>query len=324
MNFTILIFHIPYLMNSKYSIAIHGGAGTLIKGKMTPEKEKSYRAILHLALEEGFKILENNGPAIEAVEKSVKIMEDSPLFNAGKGSVFTASGTHEMDASIMEGKNLNAGAVSLITGIKNPISLAKMVMEKSEHVLLAGKGAMEFAKLHGLQMEDETYFYDEFRYQQWQELKGTTNFQLDHSQKKDSKFGTVGAVACDMEGNVAAATSTGGMTNKNWGRIGDTPIIGVGNYANNRTCAVSCTGSGEYFMRGVVAYDVSCLMEYKNLSLQEAASEVIYKRLPKLNGDGGLIAVDSQGNIAMLFNTEGMYRGQKTSGEESYIAIYTS
>jgi len=309
-------------MSSKYSIAIHGGAGTLIKGKMTPEKEKAYRYILHLALDKGFKILENKGSAIEAVEKSVKTMEDSPLFNAGKGSVFTANGTHEMDAAIMEGKNLKAGAVSLITGIKNPVSLARIVMEKSPYVLLAGKGAMEFAQLHGFKLENENYFYDEFRYQQWQELKNTSSFQLDHSEKRDSKFGTVGAVACDIEGNVAAATSTGGMTNKNWGRIGDTPIIGVGNYANNLTCAVSCTGSGEYFMRGVVAYDVSCLMEYKNLSVQEASSEVIHKRLSKLNGDGGLIAIDSHGNIAMPFNTEGMYRGQKTPGKESYVAIY--
>jgi len=309
-------------MSSKYSIAIHGGAGTLIKGKMTPEKEKEYRKTLQLALDEGFRILENKGTAIEAVEKAVMAMEDSPLFNAGKGSVFTANGTHEMDAAIMEGKNLNAGAVSLITGIKNPISLARTVLEKSPHVLLAGQGAMEFAKLHGFQLKNEDYFYDEFRYQQWQELKDTTRFQLDHSEKKDSKFGTVGAVACDIRGNVAAATSTGGMTNKNWGRIGDTPIIGVGNYANNRTCAVSCTGSGEYFMRGVIAYDVSCLMEYKNLSLQEAATEVIFKRLPKLNGDGGLIAVDAKGNISMPFNTEGMYRGKKESNSESYIAIY--
>ncbi|CAL65724.1 isoaspartyl peptidase/L-asparaginase family protein [Christiangramia forsetii] len=311
-------------MKANYSIAIHGGAGTLIKGKMTPDKEKEYRNILQLALDESFKILQNKGSAIEAVEKAVIIMEDSPLFNAGKGSVFTADGTHEMDAAIMEGKTRNAGAVSLITGIKNPISLAKMVMEKSPHVLLAGKGAMDFARLHGYELENEDYFYDEFRYQQWQELKDTTRFQLDHSQEKDSKFGTVGAVACDINGDVAAATSTGGMTNKNWGRIGDSPIIGVGNYANNNTCAVSCTGSGEYFMRGVVAYDVSCLMEYKNLSLKEAADEVIHHRLPKLKGDGGLIAIDARGNIAMPFNTEGMYRGKKTAYNDSYVAIYSN
>jgi len=291
---------------------------------MTPEKEKEYRNILQLALDEGFEILQNKGSAIDAVEKAVIIMEDSPLFNAGKGSVFTADGTHEMDAAIMEGKTRNAGAVSLITGIKNPISLAKMVMEKSPHILLAGKGAMNFARLHGYQMENEDYFYDEFRYQQWQELKDTNKFQLDHSEEKDSKFGTVGAVACDINGDVAAATSTGGMTNKNWGRIGDSPIIGVGNYAHNNTCAVSCTGSGEYFMRGVVAYDVSCLMEYKNLSLKDAADEVIHHRLPKLKGDGGLIAIDARGNIAMPFNTEGMYRGKKTANKDSYVAIYSN
>ncbi|MCB7479718.1 isoaspartyl peptidase/L-asparaginase family protein [Christiangramia sediminis] len=309
-------------MNSNYSIAIHGGAGTLIRGKMTPEKEKAYRSTLKLALEEGFSILKKKGSALDAVEKAVIIMEDSPLFNAGKGSVFTANGTHEMDAAIMEGKNLKAGAVSLITGIKNPISLARIVLEKSPHVLLAGSGALEFAKLNGFKLENEDYFYDEFRYRQWQELKDSDHFQLDHSDKKDSKFGTVGAVACDVEGNVAAATSTGGMTNKNWGRIGDTPLIGVGNYANNETCAVSCTGSGEYFIRGVIAYDLSCLMEYKGLSLQNAAEEVIHKRLLKINGDGGLIAVDTKGNIAMPFNTEGMYRGMQDSTGKKMIAIY--
>lgn len=309
-------------MNSKFSIAIHGGAGTLIKGQMTEEKEKNYRKTLQESLDAGYEIIKNKGTSLDAVEKAIIILEDSPLFNAGKGSVFTASGTHEMDAAIMEGKNLEAGAVSLVNGIKNPISLARIVMEKSPHVLLAGQGAIAFAKLHGFQLENEDYFYDEFRFQQWQEIKDTSKFQLDHSEQKDSKFGTVGAVACDLNGNIAAATSTGGMTNKNWGRIGDTPIIGVGNYANNRTCAVSCTGSGEYFMRGVVAYDVSCLMEYKNLSIQEAANEVIYRRLPKLNGDGGLIAIDSSGNISMPFNTEGMYRGMRNSLGENKIAIY--
>lgn len=309
-------------MSSTISIAIHGGAGTLIKGKMTPEKEKAYRDTLQLALDEGFNILNNNGSALDAVEKAVIVLEDSPLFNAGKGSVFTSDGTHEMDAAIMEGKELKAGAVSLITGIKNPVSLARVIMEKSPHVLLAGKGAMDFAKLHGFQLENEDYFYDEFRYQQWLEIKDSDHFQLDHSDRKDSKFGTVGAVACDTKGNIAAGTSTGGMTNKNWGRIGDSPLIGIGNYANNATCAVSCTGSGEYFIRGVVAYDLSCLMEYKNLSLQEAADEVIHRRLPKLMGDGGLIAVDRFGNIAMPFNTEGMYRAMRNSQGINMIAIY--
>lgn len=305
-----------------YSIAVHGGAGTLIRGNMTPEKEKTYRQTLELALDAGYKILENNGSALDAVEKTVMILEDSPLFNAGKGSVFTSNGTHEMDAAIMEGENLNAGAVSLVKGIKNPISLARTVLEKSEHVLLAGEGAMEFAKLNNFKLEKDDYFYDEFRYQQWQKIKDSDHFQLDHSDRKDSKFGTVGAVACDIKGNVAAATSTGGMTNKNWGRIGDTPLIGIGNYANNETCAVSCTGSGEFFIRGVVAYDLSCLMEHTGLSLKKAAEEVINKRLLKIKGDGGLIAVDAKGNIAMPFNTEGMYRGMRNSEGKKLIAIY--
>ena len=304
------------------AIAIHGGAGTLIKGEMTPSKEQAYKTQLQLATETGYRLLENGKSAIEAVEAAVKILEDTPLFNAGKGSVFTAEGKHEMDAAIMNGENLKAGAVSLIFGIKNPISLAREVMQNSDHVFLAGEGAIEFAKLHGYKIENEDYFYDDYRFKQWQEVKGTAHFQLDHSAKKDSKFGTVGAVACDTFGNLAAATSTGGMTNKKWGRIGDSPIIGSGTYANNKTCAVSCTGSGEYFLRGVVAYDVSCLIEYKGLSLEEATSTVIFERLKNLGGDGGLIAVNAQGEIATPFNTEGMYRAYKTSSGASKIAIY--
>ena len=305
-----------------FSIAIHGGAGTLVKGMMTPELEAQYKSALKYALDAGYKTLEDGKSAIEAVEVAVKLLEDSPLFNAGKGSVFTAQGTHEMDAAIMDGKTLNAGAVSLITGIKNPVSLARDVMEKSEHVFLAGEGAMQFASQLNYELEDATYFYDEFRHQQWLEIKDTDSFQLDHSVKKDSKFGTVGAVACDKSGNIAAATSTGGMTNKKWGRVGDSPMIGAGNYANNKTCAVSCTGSGEFFIRGVVAYDVAMLMEHKGLSLQDASDEVIHKRILEINGDGGLIAVDAQGNLAMPFNTEGMYRASKSSSGKQEIAIY--
>lgn len=304
------------------ALAIHGGAGTLLKGAMTQEKEKRYKEALLFALEQGYAVLEASGTAVEAVEVAVKALEDSPLFNAGKGSVFTAEGTHEMDAAIMDGETLNAGAVSLITGIKNPVSLARDVMEKSEHVFLAGDGAMRFAEEQGFVLEDATYFHDDLRYKQWTEIKGSDRFQLDHSDKKDHKFGTVGAVALDYHGNIAAATSTGGMTNKKWGRVGDSPMIGAGNYANNKTCAVSCTGSGEFFIRGVVAYDVSCLMEYKGLSLQEAADEVIQKRILTLGGDGGLIAVDVHGNIAMPFNTEGMYRAKKDSFGTTEISIY--
>ena len=309
-------------MKSRFSIAIHGGAGTLVKGQMTEQKEETYRATLQEALNKAYTILEKQGSALDAVEQAVIVLENSPLFNAGKGSVFTAKGNHEMDAAIMCGKNMDAGAVSLITGIKNPISLSRTIMEKSPHVFLAGPGAMEFAKIQGFNFEEDEYFYDEFRYQQWQAIKDTDLVQLDHSEYKKSKYGTVGAVACDLEGNIAAATSTGGMTNKNWGRIGDTPVIGAGLYANNKTCAVSCTGSGEYFIRGVVAYDVSCLMEYKNYTLEEATNEVIHSRLPKIKGDGGLIAVDANGNISMPFNTEGMYRGIRNSAGENKVAIY--
>jgi beta-aspartyl-peptidase (threonine type) len=304
------------------SIAIHGGAGTLVKGMMTPEKEKAYQQALQKALDLGYQVLEKNGSAVDAVEKAVKALEDSHLFNAGKGSVFTATETHEMDASIMDGKTLEAGAVSLITGIKNPVSLAKDVMNKSEHVFLASEGAMQFAKANKYSLENAEYFHDELRHQQWLDIKDTDNFQLDHASKKDSKFGTVGAVACDAKGNIAAATSTGGMTNKRYGRVGDSPMIGAGNYANNKTCAVSCTGSGEFFIRGVVAYDVSCLIEYKGLSLEDASNEVINKRILEIGGDGGLIAVDAQGNIAMPFNTEGMYRGVKTSKGIEKVSIY--
>ena len=309
-------------MNKKFSIAIHGGAGTLVKGLMTPEKEEQYKNALNDALEKGYEILEKSGSAMDAVEIAVNHLENSPLFNAGKGSVFTNDGIHEMDASIMDGKTLDAGAVSLITGIKNPVSLARDIMEKTDHVFLAGEGAMRFADSLGYSLETPEYFYDELRYQQWLSIKDSDTFQLDHSVKKDGKFGTVGAVACDKQGNIAAATSTGGMTNKRWGRVGDSPMIGAGNYANNKTCAVSCTGSGEFFIKGVVAYDVSCLMEYKGMSLKDAASEVINKRVLEIGGDGGLIAVDSEGNIAMPFNTEGMYRAYKTSKGKKEVSIY--
>ncbi len=306
----------------KHTIAIHGGAGTLVKGQMTSEKEIAYRQALTEALDAGYAILAHGGSALDAVETAVMCLENCPLFNAGKGSVFTAEGSHEMDASIMDGKTRKAGAVSLVTGIKNPVALARAVMEKSDHVFLAGEGAMVFAKKLGYAIEVPAYFYDGFRYNQWQEIKGSESFQLDHSTAKESKFGTVGAVALDKEGNIAAATSTGGMTNKKWGRVGDSPMIGAGTYANNKTCAISCTGSGEFFIRGVVAYDVSCLMEYKGMSLEDAANEVIHKRILDLGGDGGLIAVDQHGNIALPFNTEGMYRGYKKANGVCAVEIY--
>jgi len=307
---------------NKISIAIHGGAGTILQSSMTAEKEKEYTEALQEALEAGYSVLENNGTALDAVEKAVIVLENCPLFNAAKGAVFNAIGKHEMDASIMEGKNRMAGAVCGIHSIQNPVSLARQVMEQKEHVLLMGEGAMDFAATIGFPFIDDDYFYDEFRYNQWLKIKDSENFQLDHTEKKDEKFGTVGAVALDAHGNIAAATSTGGMTNKKFGRVGDSPIIGAGTYANNETCAVSCTGSGEYFIRGVVAYDVSCLIEHKGLSLQEACDEVIQKRLHDIGGDGGLIAVDTKGNITLSFNTEGMYRACKNNEGKNEVSIY--
>jgi len=305
---------------NKVAIAIHGGAGTILKKYITPEQETAYKKALKRALDIGYTALEQNKTAVEAVELSIIEMENSPLFNAGKGSVFTNKGTHEMDASIMEGKTLHAGAVALVNSIKNPISLARLIMEKSDHVMLAGKGAIEFAKKMECKIEQDKYFYDEFRYQQWLEVKDSDKVQLDHSVNKN--IGTIGVVALDTFGNLAAGTSTGGVTNKKIGRIGDSPIVGSGTYANNNTCAISCTGTGEFFIRGVVAYDVSCLMEYKGMNLDDACHEVVNKKLLKLGGDGGVVGVDANGNIAISFNTEGMYRAYKQSDKLEVIAIY--
>ncbi len=309
-------------MEQKYALAIHGGAGTLIRGEMSPEKEAAYRAALDDGLRAGYDILRSGGSSLDAVEASVISLENCPLFNAGKGSVFTSEGKHEMDASIMNGSTLQAGAVGLIIGIRNPVSLARDVMEHSGHVFLAGDGALQFAQTRGYQLEDPAYFHDDFRYRQWLEIRDSDDFQLDHAKKRDSKFGTVGAVACDVKGRLAAATSTGGMTNKKFGRLGDSPMIGAGNYANDKTCAVSCTGSGEYFIKGVVAYDVSSLMEYKGLGLEEAARMVIHERLTAIGGDGGLVAVDALGNVTLPFNTEGMYRAYRIMDEDPRIDIY--
>jgi L-asparaginase / beta-aspartyl-peptidase len=305
-----------------YSIAIHGGAGTIHKSQMSDEKEARYKNALQNALHLGEAALKSGKSALDSVEIAVMALEDSPLFNAGKGAVFTHEGKHEMDASIMEGKSLMGGAVASVYGIKNPIHLSRKVMENSGHVFLAGNGAMEFAKEQGFKLEPDEYFYDELRYQQWQEALKEGVIQLDHSPLKENKFGTVGAVALDIHGNLAAATSTGGMTNKRFGRVGDSPMLGAGTYANNKTCAVSCTGSGEFFIRAVVAYDVSCLMEYKGYSLADACKEVVQNRLLKIGGDGGLIAVDFRGNICLEFNTDGMYRASTNSNGEEQIRIY--
>lgn len=304
------------------SIAIHGGAGTILKKHLSEERERAYRAALDEAIDTAYDLLNKGGSSLDAVEKAVCMLEDSPLFNAGKGSVFTEKGGHEMDASIMDGSNRQAGAVALVSGIKNPVSLARLVMERSEHILLAGEGAMEFAEKRGMKRVPESYFFDEFRHKQWLSVKDSGKVQLDHSADQERKFGTVGAVALDGHGNIAAATSTGGMTNKRFGRIGDSPLIGAGIYANNLTCAVSSTGSGEYFMRGIVAYDISCLMEYKGLSLKEASDIVVHERLLAIGGDGGIIAVDKRGNLALPFNTPGMYRASRSSLAAPFTGIY--
>jgi L-asparaginase / beta-aspartyl-peptidase len=305
-----------------FSIAIHGGAGTILKSDLTPELEAAYLKGLDDALTAGFTVLQNGGSSLDAVTAAVVSLEDCILFNAGRGSVFTKTGMHEMDASIMDGASMQAGAVTCVQGVKNPVLLAKMIMEKSEHVMLSGEGALQFAKEQKLQLEDENYFFSQFRYEQWQLVKDENTIALDHNLQVEKKFGTIGAVACDAFGNLAAATSTGGMTNKNYNRIGDTPIIGAGTYANNKTCAVSCTGHGELFIKAVAAYDVSCLMEYKGCSLQQAMEIVTLDKLVKIKGEGGMIGVDANGNTALVFNSEGMYRGHQKSNGEKILAIY--
>lgn len=317
---------------NKYVLVIHGGVGTIIKENMSTEKEAAYLEVLKISLLEGEKVLRNKGTAIKAVEAAIKIMEDSPLFNAGKGSVFTNEGKNEMDASVMDGATLNAGAVASVTHIKNPISAALQVMQYSSHIMLVGEGAEKFVKQQGCDFEEPSYFYDEERFQQLKEAKQNNEVILDHTgenkvlegniENGGRKLGTVGAVALDDQGNLAAATSTGGMTNKQFGRIGDTPIIGAGTYANNTTCAVSCTGHGEYFIKNVVAYDISALMEYKQYTLKEAAAYVIHEKLKHQNGEGGLIALDKKGNYIMSFNTEGMYRGVVTTDNKPKVEIY--
>ncbi len=312
----------------KISLAIHGGAGTILRALMTPELEKSYLQGLEAALEGGYHVLKDGGSAVDAVKAAVVILEDNILFNAGRGSVFTKDGLQEMDAAIMDGKDLAAGAVAGARNIRNPVNLAEAVMRKSEHVLLSGKGANDFALKQGFPLEPDEYFFSQFRYDQWMQMKDSDEYALDHSGRQtgnlitEKKFGTVGAVACDVNGNIAAATSTGGMTNKQYGRIGDSPLIGIGTYANNKTCAISCTGHGEPFIKAVAAYDVSCLMEYRGLGLQEAMNEVVNNKLLKLEGEGGMIGVDAAGNLALLFNSAGMYRGAKSSDRNGFVRIY--
>ncbi|MCZ6594842.1 MAG: isoaspartyl peptidase/L-asparaginase [Bacteroidetes bacterium] len=312
-----------------FGIVIHGGAGTILKKNMSDSLENAYKMKLEEAIRVGHEILKNGGDAMKAVTKTINVLEDSPLFNAGKGAVFTHQETNELDASVMDGATLNAGAIAGVTHIKNPIDLAVEVMNNSDHVLLSGKGAEVFAQSRGIELMDPSYFYTERRFKSLQRAK-----QYDSKKKrkvtntyhdpinKNIKFGTVGCVALDKNGDLAAGTSTGGMTNKRWNRIGDSPIIGAGTYANNATCAVSSTGWGEYFIRGLVAHDISAMMEYKEISLEESAEEVIQNKLTALGGTGGIIAIDNMGNIAMEFNTAGMYRAHMNAKGELVIEIY--
>lgn len=310
------------------TLALHGGAGTILRQDMTPELEQSFLSGLEEALQAGYTVLEKGGTAIDAVKQAVVQLEDNILFNAGRGSVFTKKGIQEMDAAVMDGAGLKAGAVAGVRNVKNPVELALAVMQHSDHVFLSGKGANEFAASMGIKLEPDDYFFSQFRYDQWKSVRESDTYSLDHSRPeseeplREKKFGTVGAVACDKDGNIAAATSTGGMTNKKFGRIGDSPLIGAGTYANNKTCAISCTGHGEPFIRSVAAYDVSCLIEYKGLSLHDAMNIVVNEKLVNLEGEGGMIGVDAAGNAAMLFNSEGMYRAMKSSNGLKEVSIY--
>ncbi len=301
----------------KFGLVIHGGAGTISRDKLSPEMEQNYREKLEEALQAGFEILASGGSSLDAVEKAIVIMEDSPLFNAGKGAVFASSGQNELDASIMDGKTLQAGAVSGVKHIKNPIKAARLVLKKSPHVLLYGNGAETYAQEHGLDFVDQGYFYTERRWQSLQKARARA------IETEPEKHGTVGVVALDNNGNLAAGTSTGGLTNKRFGRIGDSPIIGAGNYADNRTCAISATGTGEYFMRTVCAYAISAQMGFGGVSLQNAAEDVINNEIGGLGGTGGVIGIDKSGDICMVFNTSGMYRGFKMSDGQSSIKIFS-
>ncbi|WP_250500362.1 isoaspartyl peptidase/L-asparaginase [Caballeronia sp. GAWG1-5s-s] len=319
-------------------IAIHGGAGTILRSAMSTDAEARYHAALGDILRAGQRVLADGGSALDAVTEAVRLLEDCPLFNAGHGAVFTAAGTHELDASIMDGATLDAGAISCVTRVKNPVLAARRVLDVSEHVMFTGAGAEAFAQAQGLQFVDPSYFHTDARYQQWLDARGKSGTLLDHdaatraaqqSGEDDpidpkKKFGTVGAVALDARGHLAAATSTGGMTNKQAGRVGDAPLIGAGCYANDATCAVSTTGAGEMFIRMLAAYDVSAQMEYRGLTLEAAAEDVVMTKLPRIDGRGGLIAVDARGNVTLPFNTEGMYRGFARVGEQAVTAIYRS
>lgn len=310
-------------IQNEFAIVLHGGAGTITKENMSDSLQTAYEQKLTEAVTAGHQILADGGNALDAVAATINILEDSPLFNAGKGAVFTHEGRNELDASIMEGKNLNAGAVAGVRRIKNPINLARDVMEKSPHVMLYGNGAEEFARENGYEMTDTSYFFTQENYDRLQRIihQNKTAFS-ETPENNNYKYGTVGCVALDKHGNITAGTSTGGMTNKRWNRIGDSPIIGAGTYANNNTCGISATGWGEKFIRSVVAYDISALMKYKGLSLKEATDEVIHNKLPKMEGDGGIIGIDKNGNIVMEFNTPGMYRAAMNDKGELTVGLF--
>ena len=314
--------------SSNFGIVIHGGAGTILRANMTPEMENQYRETLAQAIQVGHTILSQGGSSQEAVEKTIHVMENSPLFNAGKGAVLTSEETIELDASFMNGATLDAGAIAGVKHVKNPISAAIAVMENSPHVMLSGAGADRFAEEQGLEIVPSEYFFTERRINALQRVKAAENTaqsSVNTAEKNylnQQRMGTVGCVALDQNGNLAAGTSTGGMTNKKWNRIGDAPIIGAGTYANNATCAISATGWGEYFIRSVVAHDLSALMEYKGLSIEEAARIVIHEKVGVLGGDGGIVGIDKMGNIAMEMNTEGMYRAHMNAAGELNVKIY--
>ena len=313
------------MKESKFGLVIHGGAGTMERAQMMPEREQEYRAGLERSLKTGLEILQRDGSSLDATEAAVRVLEDDPHFNAGKGAVFTSAGTNELDASIMDGQTLKAGAVASVKRIKNPISLARLVMEKSPHVMLDCAGAEAFAKEQGIELVDQKYFFTQERWDALQRIKEADKHGGAGGKKfiisEQDRHGTVGAVALDGNGNLAAATSTCGMTNKRPGRIGDSPVIGAGTYANNATCAVSGTGDGEYFIRATVAHDISALMEYRGMPLQDAAQSALDKAA-KLGGTGGLIAIDKNGNIALPFNTSGMYRGYVDASGKIVVDIY--
>ncbi len=316
----------PDMETKKFGLVIHGGAGTIERSNMTPEKEREYRAGLERALAAGYEILKRGGSSLDAVEAAVRVLEDDPRFNAGRGSVFTSAGTNEMDAAIMDGRTLAAGAVAVLKHVKNPISLARLVMEKSGHVMIDGEGAEAFAKENGIELVDRKYFFTKERWDALQKIKAAEKKRTGGAGKAfiitdQDRHGTVGAVALDKHGNLAAATSTGGTTNKLPGRVGDSPIIGAGTYANDATCAVSATGDGEYFIRATVGHDISALMEYRGMSIKEAAQAVLNK-VAKLGGTGGLVAIDRHGNVALPFNTSGMYRGYGDPNGKFVVEIY--